>query len=166
MRTSKPIATISYNTDSFLIHKLNNLIDIGVIDFYSFIKHLPEEDEKKEHKHLFIVPSGLVDTNSLIKELEEIDDLNDLPLKCMPFRNSKFSDWFMYSLHDENYLASKYMIKKYHYCKDDFIRSDETYFSELIHTSDFTKYKAQKLFLDLVHAGYSFADILEKGVVP
>ena len=84
----------------------------------------------------------------------------------MPFRNSKFADWFMYALHDKNYLASKYMIKKYHYCKEDFYYSDETFFQELIHTSDFTKYKAQQLFVEFVHAGYSFAQILEKGVVP
>ena len=40
MNTRSPIATISYNTDSFLIDNLNALIKEGVIEFYAFISHL------------------------------------------------------------------------------------------------------------------------------
>ena len=66
MNTRSPISTISYNTEQFLIRELNKLIrEDRIIEFYAFIYHYPEEDEKNGHRHLFVIPSTTVDTFSL-----------------------------------------------------------------------------------------------------
>ena len=69
MRTSKAFATISYNTTDFLKLKLGELVERGVLDFWAFVDHLPEIDEKKPHKHLFCVPSKLFECSTLIDYL-------------------------------------------------------------------------------------------------
>ena len=166
MRTSKPIATISYNSEKFLNRKLGELVQKGIIDFFAYINHLPEEDDKQEHKHLFIVPSGIIDCNQLRNELVEVTSLGEEPEHVMPFRNSKFADWYLYVLHDKNYLDSKLDTKKYHYAESDLHISDYTYFNELKHVSDFTKYKSLTMFKQLVASGMSFGAIVERGVVP
>lgn len=47
MRTSKPIATISYNSADFLKLRLNDLIKSKKICDWMFIQHTAEADEKK-----------------------------------------------------------------------------------------------------------------------
>ena len=49
MKTTKPISTISYNTPEFLENKLNELLANGLISFFAYILHEPEEDETKRH---------------------------------------------------------------------------------------------------------------------
>lgn len=168
MITRTAVSTISYNTDHFLIEKLNEKVSLGEIEFFCFINHLPEEDEKKAHKHLFLIPSSTVDTFSLQKFFLEIDITNpDLPpLGCIMFKHSKFSDWYMYALHDKDYLASKCMERKYHYSKDDIFCSSVDYMNELIHTSDFSKFKSFAKFRDAVNADVSFRDLFNNGFIP
>lgn len=166
MRTSKAISTISYNTLPFLKDKLSQLHDLGVISFYVFIKHLREDDETKEHVHLYIQPNGAIDSNSLKKEFAEFDPTNEKPLGVIDFANSKFVDWFLYALHDTNYLATKGLQRKYHYTKDELICSDVDYLQELIHTSNFARYKADTIFYEMVDKGYSFAEILRTRALP
>ena len=108
MRTSKPIATISYNSQEFLWVKLNELIDAHKISDFMFINHFAEEDERKNHIHLWIKPNTLIDTMDLQKFLIELVPNNPLkPLKCIDFRPSLVDDWILYSQHFEPYLASK-----------------------------------------------------------
>ena len=168
MITRTSIATISYNSVPFLVHTLNELIERGVIEFYAFIDHMPESDETKSHKHLFIIPSSNVDTFSLQNQLKEVDlDHPDLPpLGCIMFRHSKFSDWFLYCQHDRDYLAMRGELKEFIYTKDDFIVSDKDYFNELIHTSDFSKFKIFQKLRDAVSSDVSFRDLVSNGFVP
>lgn len=166
MRTSKPFATITYNSNDFLVCKLDDLVKKGKIDFYSFVHHLPEEDETKEHKHLYIVPSSLMDANSLIEYLQEFDGINDKPLTCIAPRPSKFGDWFLYGQHDKIYLASKGQSRKYTYGIDEFICSDQTYFSELRHSIDYTKINRLKMIADRYEAGESLYSMTMSGLVP
>lgn len=168
MITRTSIATISYNSVPFLVHTLDDLIASGVIEFYAFVDHLPESDETKSHKHLFIVPSSNIDTFSLQNQLKEVDlDHPDLPpLGCIMFRHSKFADWFMYCQHDRDYLAMRGEVKEFIYSKDDFIVSDKDYFNELIHTSDFSKFKIFQKLRDAVSADVSFKDLVANGFVP
>lgn len=172
MRTSRAVSTISYNSDSFLIEKLNQLYEVGDISFYCFIYHLAEEDEHdkdgkpKNHFHLYIQPNGVIDTDILKKAFAEFDPTNDKPLGVIDFHNSKFVDWYLYSLHDGDYLASKGITRKYHYHKEDIFCSDIDYFNELIHTSNFARFKADKVFYDMVEKGYSFSDILRTRLIP
>lgn len=168
MRTVKPISTISYNTDEFLIHNLNQLIRERVIVFWAFINHFPEEDERKGHKHVWLLPSGLVDTFSLQDRLQEPDIMNPdkPPLGCMEFQSSKFVHWYLYVLHDRDYLASIRQSRKYHYERREVLVSDEDTFSRFIHQSDFSRIKAFSEFRDDVLNGCSFRDLVKNGFVP
>lgn len=168
MITRTSIATISYNSVPFLVHTLNVMIESGSIEFYAFVDHLPESDETKSHKHLYIVPSSNIDTFSLQNQLKEIDlDHPDLPpLGCIMFRHSKFADWYLYCQHDRDYLSMRGECKEFIYTKDDFVVSDKDYFNELIHTSDFSKFKIFQKLRDAVSADVSFKDLVSNGFVP
>lgn len=132
MRTSKPIATISYNSQEFLVQKLKELLDNHKICDYMFIKHHAEEDEKKDHIHLWIKPNTLLDTMDLQKHFMELDMKNPTkPLKCIDFRVSQVDDWILYNQHYAPYLASKNESRAYHYLKEDFVFADEDTFDDL-----------------------------------
>lgn len=132
MRTSKPIATISYNTQEFLVQKLEELIKSHKISDYVFINHFAEEDEKKNHIHLWIKPNKLLDTMDVQKYLMELDPKNPTkPLKCIDFHLSKVDDFILYGQHYAPYLASKGESREYHYTKDDFVYYDEDSFDDL-----------------------------------
>lgn len=173
MRTSKPFSTISYNSDSFLSDALNKAVNDRLIDFWAWVEHLPEDDEKKAHKHVFIVPNGRFDTDILRKRLsEELDvnnlDENGLPrrLGCIQFASSKFGDWLYYVKHDMLYLASKGQARKYHYSEDDIRVSDITYFRELKHTVTLPKTVMLERLKECAEDGLSFEQIVFDGIVP
>ena len=168
MITRKAISTISYNSDSFLNAKLHDLIRQRYIDFYVYITHLPEDDELKEHKHLYIEPAKTIDTFWLQEQLREPDLANpDMPplgiIKCVP---SKFADWYMYALHDVDYLASKMETRKYHYETEELISSDVDTLREFIHTSDMSIWLKFRKFRDMVFAGVTFRELVKNGFVP
>lgn len=168
MNTSKPFASISYNTKEFLIEKLNDLVNRRYISFYTFVYHYAEEDEKKPHIHLYIMPNGMVDTNQIHDELLEIDVNNlDLPpLAIMPCVSSKFADWYLYSSHNVDYLISKGLERQYHYNFDDFVSSNEDYMLELVHTIDYTKYTKSKEFVEGIKDGKRLIDFIQNGSIP
>ena len=166
MRTSKSIATISYNSNEFLKSKCEDLIESGIIDFAFWIEHAPEEDELKAHKHLYIMPSSVTDTKVLQKAFEEFDDNNDKPLGVITFMPSKFDDWFLYSIHDKAYLASKGQSRKYHYLIDDFSRTDDILFRELINKIDRSKFIGLERVKNAVETGLSFQELVNLGAVP
>lgn len=167
MKTSKPFSTISYNSCEFLLVKLNDLINRRKIAFYGFIEHLPEEDEKKAHKHLYIVPNGQINTDEILDYLLELDPKNpDKPLGCIPFHSSKFTDWYLYTSHDKDYLASKGQSRKYSYQKDEFIVSDSDFFNEELHRMDLSKLSKVKALRDAVETGVPFEHMLISGQIP
>ena len=63
MKTTKPIATISYNSTEFLDLKLSDLISSKKIEYYCYIVHLGEDDEsgKKDHIHPYVEPARLIE---------------------------------------------------------------------------------------------------------
>ncbi len=168
MKTRKPFATISYNTPLFLDRILHDMLEKGIIEFYAFIEHLPEDDETKKHIHLYVEPNGEINTLSFCDKLKQPDVNNpdSPPLGCIRCVSSRFSDWYMYSLHDVDYLATKLETRKYHYSNEDFWLSNTDVFKELIHTSDLTKYKAFKKFRECVESGQSFRDLFSNGFIP
>lgn len=171
MITRTPFSSISYNTDDFLICKLNELIDNRTLQFWCFINHKPEGvteegEEKKAHKHVLMVPNGQIDTFSLVKYFEEPDLTCDKPLDMKAYKHSQFADWYLYALHDKDYLYSKGKVRKYHYVRDNFFCSDDDYLNELIFTSDFTKWKKVADFRDGVKRGISFGTFLQNGFIP
>ena len=131
MLTSCAISTITYNTIKFLDDTLTGLIEKGKISFYCYIFHKAEDDELKDHIHLFIIPCSRIDTFALEGVLKEVDPHNDLPLGCIPFVHSKWEDWFLYGLHDDLYLRIKGKPpRKFHYSKSDMHCSNETYLDQ------------------------------------
>lgn len=107
MATQKPISTISYNTESFLREKLDIWIRAHIIQAYQYICH-KGEDGDKDHIHLRIEPNKKLDPMCLLEELREFRIGEDKPLGCRPFRPSKEEDWFLYAVHDSEYLKLKY----------------------------------------------------------
>lgn len=174
MKTNRPISTISYNTDNFLLAKLELLKKQGVIEFYAFVNHLPEPKderglaERKKHKHLFIVPSQVIDTISekWKETFSELTSDSELPLNCIQWQSSKFIDWYLYALHDTAYLALKGQTRYYHYKHQDIFNSDSDYFLELIHTSDVSKVNQFKLFTELCEKNISFSEMVKNGFIP
>lgn len=108
MKTSRPFSSISYNTPDYLRVKLDELVSRRVVSFYAFIFHQKEEDELKDHIHLYIVPNGSQNTDDILDYLKEFTLADPLhPLGCMPAKSSKFGDWALYGTHNALYLASK-----------------------------------------------------------
>ncbi len=169
MRTSKPIATISYNSQEFLIMQLEQLIKNHKICDYMFINHFAEEDEKKNHIHLWIKPNTLIDTMDIQKFLTELNPDNPTkPFKCIDFRLSAVDDWILYSQHYEPYLASKSEARQYHYTKDDFIYHDEDTFEDLYyHAFKGSEWAKRNQILQALNQGeVSPADLVLNGTVP
>jgi hypothetical protein len=167
LKTSKPFSTITYNTNGFLTVKLDDLVRRRKIAFWAFIEHLPEEDEKKAHKHLYIVPNGQINTDEVGDYLLEHDPEHpDKPLKCMPFNSSKFADWYLYVLHDTAYLASKGQSRKYHYTRDEIVCSDTDFLNEEIHRIDLSKFSKMNALRDAVENGIPFEKLVLNGQIP
>lgn len=167
MRTSKPFSTISYNTEDFLNLRLSDLVQRRQIDFFAWVQHYPEEDETKEHKHLYIVPNGRVDTDQVLDYLLEHDPKHpDKPFKCIRPHSSKFADWYLYALHDVTYLASKGQARKYHYVIADVHTSDSDYLLEEVHTIDFAKLNRFAALRDAALQGVPFEELLMGGNIP
>lgn len=168
MRTSKPFSMISYNTRPFLVEKLNELKEGGLVQFWAFVEHLPEDDEKKPHKHLYIIPAKLIDTQRIEKALLELDQNNLLgkPLGAIFPRSSKFDDWYLYALHDQRYLALKGQKRKYHYNDDSITVSCEDTFRELKSLIDYTAINRMSLIIEKAENGESLAEIIKSCNIP
>lgn len=169
MRTSKPIATISFNSKIFLVQKLTELQRAKKISFWVFMPHLPEDDEggKKDHCHLYVVPSKLIQTDDLREELKEFDPVNpSLPLGCLPFDVSKFDHWYMYCLHDKRYLAAKGQTRRFHYTHEQFVSCDDDYLLFLSKQIDLTALTPYSDMLDAIDRGLTFGEYFSRGFIP
>lgn len=169
MRTSKPIATISYNTQEFLLYKLNEMIKSHTISDYIFINHFAEEDERKNHIHLWLKPNKLLDTMDIQAFLTEVDSLNPTkPLKCIDFVTSNVDDWILYGMHLEPYLKSKNEERQYHYTKDDFIFYDEDSFEYLYnHALKGSDWAKNAQIRDILQdPSINKADLIDSGILP
>lgn len=107
MATQKPISTISYNTEAFLKEKLDTWIEAHIIQAYQYICH-KGEDGDKDHIHVRIEPNKRLDAMDLQEQLREYQIGKEKPLGVRPFRPSKEEDWFLYAVHDKDYLKLKY----------------------------------------------------------
>lgn len=107
MATQKPISTISYNTEAFLKEKLDTWYKAHIIQSYQYICHKGEAGDK-DHIHVRIEPNKRIDAMDLQEQLREYQMGKDKPLGCRPFRPSKEEDWFLYAVHDKQYLKTKY----------------------------------------------------------
>lgn len=107
MATQKPISTISYNTESFLVEKLQSLYEAHIIQAWQYINH-KGEDGDKDHIHLRIEPNKRIDAMDLTEVFKEFEKGKDKPLSVRTWRPSVEEDWYLYAVHDSDYLALKY----------------------------------------------------------
>lgn len=167
MRTAKPFSSITYNTKEYLTTKLEECRQKGAISFWAFIEHLPEKDEKKEHKHIYVVPERQIDTKIFMDFFTEIDIAKPLkPLKMMPCRASKWQDWYLYALHNTEYLRSKGQEREYTYTLEQINSSDNDYLLELAKTIDFSKFNKNANIVKKIKQGASLLDLVETGEIP
>lgn len=131
MKTSKPISTISFNTESFLRGKLRELEAAGILEFWAYIKHDPEPDEVgdeaggKEHFHVYMEPAKMVQTTEVRAAFKEPDPANDKPRGCLLVEKSNFDNWYLYALHNSDYLASKGQSRCFSYDPAQIVTGDE-----------------------------------------
>lgn len=168
MRTSKPISTISYNSESFLKSKIEYWKSLGLIEFAMWIKHDPEQDEKKAHYHVFMKPAKLLQTMDLENDSQEIDPLYpDKPLKMISFRVSQESDWLLYSIHDPAYLMEKGMSRDFCYDISDVQSTCDDTLKEIIsHVSDDRKGRLEYRIIDCCNKGMTWMQIVNSGLIP
>lgn len=169
MKTTKPIATISFNTPAFLELKLNELLRAGKISFWAFVPHKPEDDEagKKEHSHLYVEPSKMMQTDDLKAELKEYDPEHpDKPRGCLTFKSSKFDPWYLYGLHDKRYLASKSQSRKFHYQYEDFITCDPDELLCKVRSIDLVSLSPYADMEEAQRQGFTWAEYFSRGTVP
>lgn len=163
-RTIKPLSSISYNTPVFLRGKLDDLINRGDIDFYTYIYHHGEDFEdgskEKDHFHVYLQPATSLDRRQLRNEFIEFVPGEKLPRGFMPIINSNWVDWFLYGLHDREYLQSKGQSRLYSYSEKDMVRSDDTFFWDLIHRIDRTKINPLGEVVRAAQSGIDFSEFI------
>lgn len=169
VRTTKPVSTISFNTPYYLKIKLNELLKGGKISFWAFIIHKPEDDEggKKEHCHVYVEPSKMLQTDDLKVHFKEFDSVYpDKPKGCISFNSSKFDPWYLYAIHDKRYLASKGQCRRYHYKYDDIITSDYDDLLFKVRSIDMVSLSPYADMEDAQSHGLSWAEYFARGTVP
>lgn len=172
MKTNSMLSTITYNSTEFLKCKLDELVLFKKIDFYAFIFHKREETEKKDHIHLFLIPSASIDTRQideyLIEPVKNSKPLGTCTIWSKVAKNCE-SDWFLYGLHDMQYLRMKGLSREHFYLPDDFVSSSkealDNFIYDAYHTSKFCFHNhiirayneskdVQQTTVDLVLNGY------------
>lgn len=169
MKTSKPISTISFNSVQFLKLKLEYLRTAKRISWWCFIVHHPEDDEggKKEHIHLYIEPSKMLQTDDLKLEFLEPDlEKPNKPKSVLSFHSSKFSHWYLYALHDRHYLASKGQSRRFSYKHDDFHTCDSDDLLCRARSIDHLELSPYAQLIDALEAGLTWVEFLKRGTVP
>lgn len=173
MRTSRPFSSISYNTLDWITSKLNELVEQGHLLFWAFIEHFPEEEEAKKHLHVFCMPSGLFDTSQIksffaepVPQPEDPDAEPIPPLGWLPCVYSNFQDWYLYALHDSNYLAAKHQIRKYHYRDSDIHCSSPEFLRNLVDHIDWSRINPMGKIIQAAVEGQSFQEFIVSNPIP
>lgn len=184
MRTSKPISTISYNSDDFLQAKIEYWKKIGLIEFGMWIRHEPEEDEKKSHCHVYLKPAKLIQTMDLEEDSRELDptwkpkdsykDEKDrlehekkMFLKMITFRTSKEDDWLLYAIHEPSFLAEKGLTREYTYGIDEVLNTCQDTLNDIVsRLSDNRKGRLEYRLVQCINNGMNWQQIVSSGLVP
>lgn len=166
MASKKPSSTVSFNSDKYILSLLPSLVRDGLIDVYFSVRHYAEEDTKKDHWHILLVPSRPLDFNKVrCRFFEAVIGQSDLG--CLPFRPSKIHDWLLYSLHDSDYLCKHGLVRLNCYSVKDVVTNEPDYLTELYREARETLLDNRlTLFVRQIRQGLSFGDILRSGFIP
>lgn len=109
MKTRTPLSTISYNTPPFLAYQLNEYVRAKKLVIAHWIYHEPDDEVPDSvHAHVYAEPDGTIETDDLREDLvEENPECPYMPFGCLPWRKTKFEDWYLYSCHNPGYLRKK-----------------------------------------------------------
>jgi len=170
MRTSKPVSTISYNSQEKLESTLNALYQMGKIAFWAAVRHdgetLDDGTIEKDHWHVYIEPNERLDTMEIQKLSQEFDPKRpDKPLKMIDFRPSKWEDWIWYTLHDSDYLRTKAEFREFSYSRKDYIFSDQDEFDYRFDRARNSSIIAQKFRTVRLLQEHSVAQLCAMGIV-
>lgn len=166
MRTTKPISTVSFNTAEYLEQKLTELQRAGIIAFWAFMTHLPEEDETKEHHHLFVEPSKMLQTEDLKKEFLEPDPANPLPRGTISWQSSRFDTWYLYALHDRGYLRTLGEDRKFAYRPASFKTSDRDDLNDRARRINLLAISPYQAMEEAQAQGLTWAEFFSRGTIP
>lgn len=120
MTTSCPISTIAYASDDQINYCFQQLVSVGVISSFAFIRH--NFDNKKEHCHVLCIPAKRI----ILDDFAFIPSVEDPSVNALkPFRKSSFNDWFLYAIHDRWYCSAKGILNKHEYDISDFYFSTD-----------------------------------------
>lgn len=166
--TSSLISTICYDDVLDPSVVIKRLRDMESIDFGLWIKHKPDEDDKKEHYHILLQPSSRVDTNLLRNSFFCGSNGDGQSVySCLPFRKTlDINHWLLYSLHDENYLNSKMQERKFHYCIGDLKSTEDEDFICRVYCDAYeSSLTLCGKYLELFRRGLTPADIIMQNKV-
>lgn len=168
MKTSKPVSTISYNTEPFLKMKIEQWKSQGFIEFAMYIKHKAESNDKKDHFHVYLKPQKQIQTFDLEQSSLEFVSDNEKPLKCMDFRiSSSEYDWIMYAIHDKGYLAQKGLEKECHYDLSDIQSTCEDTFNIILtRLQEERKGTLEERLMFCIGEGLNWKQIVSSGLIP
>lgn len=166
MRTRRLVSTVSYNTHDFLKLTCERLRASGVIELAYWVLHQPEEDEKKVHIHVCMLPARVLDTMELEKQFLELVPGESEPRRVLPFRVSKFADWFLYCSHNAGYLVSKGQSRRFSYTLEQFGSTCKERLIEDVKMIDMRPFKVWALVNAAVASGQSWEDLMSSGGIP
>ena len=134
MASKLPLSVVSYNSIPFAKARLDEMRDEGYIMDYYIFPHQADTDDKKDHRHILVIPNGQIDWSEFRKRMMELDFSNPLkkPLGCSVFETcNSIDDWILYVLHDEVYLEWKQRPRNIvNYPKELMICSDENLYEQ------------------------------------
>lgn len=162
MKTARPFSTICYNTPERLKQVLDDQMRRGTIRFYAFIHHFAEEDELSAHYHVYVEPDGQIDTNQFSNLFLELVKGDPAPRRWRPCQSSKFDDWYLYSIHDQEYLECKGQSRKHHYNINQVVTSDQADLREHIGHIDYTRYTSLGSAIRAARSGETLDDYLAR----
>lgn len=146
---------------------LTRLVKNHVISWGCYINHKAEEDETKDHKHLYVIPSRMTQTDELKELFRELDPENiSKPLGVMPWMSSKFDDWYLYSIHDAQYLASKFQKREYQYARSEMWSTDDDFLDEQIKSIRMVRVNTITRIMELQKSGWTWTQYFASGAVP
>lgn len=168
MNTICEVSTISYNSHDFLVAQLNKLVEQKILQFWALILHKPEDDEagKKYHYHVYGLPARRIQTMDLQELLIEPTTYNKDPLGCLPWTKSDFDNWYLYILHDIDYLARKHQTRVYTYKFDEVESSDKNYLYYLVKSIDMIKMNPLHGMYEAMKEGLSYGEFFCRGSIP
>lgn len=136
------IQLIGYLRKPSLVRQLNALKAEGIIGHWWAVEHEPDEDSKKVHFHVRMVPplSRTVDWNNVVERVQEQVPGEDLPRRLVASAkavNDHAEDGLLYARHDRRYCDAKGLAKAhYDYSRADFITDDPEWLDGLWNAAD------------------------------